>query len=69
MFLRILNTLYIDLTINSSSVFTYYKIIKMRCGRLMNTEFTSGFCFTVHYTPVTYPDNYKFTGNQEYFKI
>lgn len=64
MFLRILNTFNIDLTINLSSVFTYYKIIKMRCGRLMNMEFTSGFCFTVRYTLVAYPDNYKFTGNQ-----
>lgn len=47
-----------------SSIFTYNKIIKMRCIRLMNMEFTNDFCFTVHYTLITFSDCCKFTENQ-----
>lgn len=59
MFLHILNTFYIDF-----SVFTYYKITKMKHGRLINETFTNGVCLTVHYTPITFPDDYKYIDNQ-----
>lgn len=47
-----------------ASIFTYNKIIKVMHIRLMNMEFTNGFCFTVHYTLITFSDCYEFTENQ-----